>query len=231
MGKRGKREFIQVLRQCGALAVLLPEVDRLFGVPQPPQYHPEIDTGVHTLMSLEQAAQLSDDGVVRYAVLVHDVGKGVTNPTHWPSHHGHETLGLPLLDAIAERLRVPRTHGEIARLVCEHHTKLHRLAQLRPGTVLELLERLDALRRPERLTQFLLACEADARGRTGFEDRVYPQTAALQQAWAAAAAVDVGALLQARAHPPRDIAAFVRRARVTAIENARAARGDNPEPE
>ena len=169
------QEFVSVLRQCGALAVILPEVDALFGVPQPEKYHPEIDTGVHILMSLEQVAKLSDDVTVRYATLVHDVGKAVTDKSKWPSHYGHEVLGIPLQQSIAKRLRVPNGHAQLAALVCEHHTKLHRVQQLRPSTLLGLFESLDALRQPKRLERFLLACEADARGRTGFEDREYPQ--------------------------------------------------------
>ena len=210
--------FIGALRDCGALQVILPEVDRLFGVPQPPQYHPEVDTGIHILLCLEQATRLTPDPVVRYAVLVHDVGKGVTRKQDWPSHHGHETLGLPLLDEITRRLRVPREHADIARLVCEHHTKMHRINQLRPSTALDLLESLDAFRRPQRVEQFLLACEADARGRTGLEDRDYPQSEQLRKLQAAATAVDVGKLLAQRDHPPKDISAFVRRARIDALK-------------
>ena len=189
------QEFVSVLKQCGALAVILPEVDALFGVPQPEKYHPEIDTGVHILMSLEQAAKLSDDVTVRYATLVHDVGKAVTEKSKWPRHHGHETLGITLQQSIAQRLRVPNGHAQLAALVCEHHTKLHRLEQLRPSTLLGLLESLDAMRQPERLERFLLACEADARGRTGFEDREYPQRDYLNAVLKAINQLDVKALL------------------------------------
>jgi tRNA nucleotidyltransferase (CCA-adding enzyme) len=188
--------FIEVLRDCGALAVILPEVDALFGVPQPAKYHPEIDTGVHILMCLQQAVALSDDPVVRFAVLVHDVGKGITDRTQWPSHYGHETLGLKLLDTIADRLPVPREYAELARLVCEHHTKLHRVEELRPSTLLTLLETIDAFRRPQRLQKFLLACEADARGRTGFEQRAYPQSAYFDSVLQAAQTVDIPTLLK-----------------------------------
>ena len=198
------QEFVSVLKQCGALAVILPEVDALFGVPQPEKYHPEIDTGVHVLMSLEQAAKLSDDVAVRYATLVHDVGKAVTEKSKWPRHHGHETLGIRLQQSIAQRLRVPNGHAQLAALVCEHHTKLHRLEQLRPSTLLELLESLDAMRQPERLERFLLACEADARGRTGFEDREYPQRDYLNAVLKAISQLDVKALLaeNCKSSPP-----------------------------
>ena len=198
------QEFVSVLKQCGALAVILPEVDALFGVPQPEKYHPEIDTGVHVLMSLEQAAKLSDDVAVRYATLVHDVGKALTEKSKWPSHYGHETLGIPLQQSIAQRLRVPNGHAQLAALVCEHHTKLHRVEQLRPSTLLELLESLDAMRQPEPLERFLLACEADARGRTGFEDREYPQRDYLNAVLKAISQLDVKALLaeNCKSSPP-----------------------------
>ena len=190
-------EFVRVLRQCGALAVILPEVDKLFGVPQPVQYHPEVDTGVHILLCLDQAARLSDDPVVRYATLLHDVGKGITDPDKWPSHIAHEMLGLKLQAGITRRLRVPKEYAQLAALVCEHHTKLHRIRQLRPRTLLKLLEALDAIRRPERLDKFLTACEADARGRTGLEDRDYPQGRYLKTILDAVSAIDIPALLAA----------------------------------
>ena len=156
--------FIEVLRECDALAAILPEVNNLFGVPQPEKYHPEIDTGLHILLCLEQARKLSDDSVVLYATLVHDVGKGLTDPDQWPSHVGHEAASGSLLNQIESRLRVPKEHAQLSRLVCEHHTKLHRVKEMKPATVLKLLESLDAFRRPERLDKFLLACEADAQG-------------------------------------------------------------------
>lgn len=211
------QEFLAVLRECAALAVVLPEVDALFGVPQPKKYHPEIDTGIHTQMCLEQVAKLSEDSAVRYATLVHDVGKAVTDRDKWPSHYGHEALGLPLQKAIADRLRIPNEHAQIAALVCEHHTKLHRIHQLKPSTLLNLLESLDALRRPERLDKFLLACEADARGRTGFEDREYPQRNYLTTMLKTVAELDVKLLLNE--HPNRSAPELIREARLQLIEN------------
>ncbi|MEC8429770.1 MAG: multifunctional CCA addition/repair protein [Pseudomonadota bacterium] len=194
--------FIEVLRECDALAAILPEVNNLFGVPQPEKYHPEIDTGLHILLCLEQARKLSDHSVVMYATLVHDVGKGLTDPGQWPSHIGHESAGLGLLNQIESRLRVPKEHAQLSRLVCEHHTKLHRVKELKPATVLNLLESLDAFRRPERLDKFLLACEADARGRTGLETRDYPQNAYLKTLLLSASAIDSRAVLAAsRAEP------------------------------
>lgn len=207
--------FIEVLRSANALAVILPEVNNLFGVPQPPKYHPEIDTGLHILLCLQEAAKLSPDSAVRYAVLVHDVGKAVTDRSKWPSHIAHEFLGLKLLDAITQRLPIPNEHAKLAALVCEHHTKLHRVRELRPITLLHLLETLDAFRRPERLQKFLLACEADARGRTGLELDPYPQGPYLSAVLAAAAAIDASALLAA--HPGSDPKALIAQHRLQAI--------------
>lgn len=167
--------YFQVLRDCGALAVLFPEVDRLFGVPQRADYHPEVDTGIHTLMSLTQAARLSEEPRVRFAALVHDLGKALTPPDVLPRHTGHEARGLPLIRQLCERLRVPRAWQELALLVGELHLDCHRAVELRADTLLRKLEILDAWRRPERFDEFLLACEADARGRTGLEDRDYWQ--------------------------------------------------------
>lgn len=212
--------YFRVLRDCGALAVILPEVDSLFGVPQPEKHHPEIDTGVHTMMSLEQAAGLTDDPVVRFATLVHDVGKGATPRDNWPHHYAHESLGLTLVDRICTRLRVPNEYRELARLACEHHTKMHRIKELRSATLLDLLDNLDAFRRPARIGQFLLACQADAQGRTGLENRPYPQADILQAAHQAACAVDVKALLEGRDLKPGAIRSLLRGKRIEAITNA-----------
>jgi tRNA nucleotidyltransferase (CCA-adding enzyme) len=182
-------EFFSVLRDCDALRVIFPEIDALFGVPQPPQWHPEIDTGVHTLMVLEQASLLSREPQVRFAALVHDLGKGTTPRDEWPRHTGHEERSVALVEALAQRLRVPVDYRELAVIVARFHGKVHRAHELRPATILEFLERADAFRRPERFAQALLACEADARGRTGFEGRDYPQRAYLSAARAAAAEV------------------------------------------
>ncbi|KAB7627394.1 multifunctional CCA addition/repair protein [Alkalilimnicola sp. S0819] len=185
LGEREPSPFIRVLRECGALARLLPELDRLFGIPQRKEYHPEVDTGVHTLLVLDQAARLSEDRAVRYAALLHDLGKGTTPAKLLPRHIGHEARGVPLVEAVCERLRAPRAYRDLARLVCRLHLNAHRARELRPDTVVKLFEQLDAYRKPERLEQFLLACEADARGRTGLEDKPYPQADYLRAAYAA----------------------------------------------
>ena len=188
--------FIEVLRDCGALAVLLPEIDRLFGVPQPEKYHPEVDTGIHTLMVLTQAARLSNDVKVRFAALLHDLGKGVTPADQLPRHIGHEASGVPLVNGLCERLKTPKDYRELALLVTRYHLHYHRVAELRDGTLLEVLEALDAFRRPQRLEDFLLACEADSRGRPGFEKAEFAQPQLFREAYQAAAAVRVEALLE-----------------------------------
>lgn len=181
--------FFQVLRDCGALGVIYPELEALFGVPQPERYHPEIDTGVHMLMCLQQATRLNASREVRYAVLVHDLGKATTSPDLWPSHPAHEQRSVELARLLSRRIGVPRRYRELAEQVALYHTLCHRAAELRPGTLLKLLEGTDALRRPERFEDFLLACEADAKGRTGLEDQPYPQAELLRRAREAAAAV------------------------------------------
>ncbi|MGH8413929.1 MAG: multifunctional CCA addition/repair protein [Gammaproteobacteria bacterium] len=181
--------FFNVLRECGALKRVFPEIDRLFGVPQPEKHHPEIDTGVHVLMVLDQAARLSSDIAVRFAALVHDLGKGSTPADVLPHHYGHEERSVKLVEALCERLRVPRDYRELALLVAQYHGLVHRAQELRAETLLKLLQNTDAFRRPERFAQFLLACEADARGRKNLEDAPYPQAEYLRTALAAAGAV------------------------------------------
>ena len=181
--------FFEVLREGNALPVVFPEIASLFGVPQPAQWHPEIDTGVHTLMVLQQAARMSNDAVVRFAALVHDLGKGTTPPGEWPRHIAHEQRSVPLIEAMCTRLRIPNAFREVALLVGRYHLLSHKVAELRDTTLLELLENLDAFRRPERFEQFVIACEADARGRKGLEDRDYPQSALLRKARELAAGV------------------------------------------
>jgi tRNA nucleotidyltransferase (CCA-adding enzyme) len=181
--------FFEVLRSCGALGKIFPEIEALYGVPQPPQWHPEVDTGVHTMMALRCAARLSASTTVRFAALVHDLGKARTPKDRLPSHPGHEEAGVVLIDALCARLRVPNGHRDLAVLTARYHGNVHRARELRPATVLKLFEETDAFRRPERFREFLLACEADARGRTGLENRDYSQADYLRTAFAAASAV------------------------------------------
>ena len=182
LGEPNPEVFVRVLRKCGALARLLPEVDALFGVPQTAQYHPEIDTGIHTLMTLQQAAKLTSATDVRFALLVHDLGKGSTPASEWPRHIAHEQRGLKLVKGVCKRLKTPGQHRDLALKVCEYHTHCHRALELRGKTLLKLLNATDAMRRPDRFEAFLLACEADARGREGLEQREYPQADYLRRA-------------------------------------------------
>ena len=181
--------FFDVLRQSGALAVVLPEIDALFGVPQPEKWHPEIDCGVHAMMVVEQAAALSPEVDVRFAALVHDLGKATTPKNKLPSHPGHERRSVGLIKAMASRMPIPAACRDLALIVAEFHGHCHKAFELRPSTILKVLERTDAFRRRERFDKFLLACEADSRGRTGFEQRPYPQAAYLNEALEAAGAV------------------------------------------
>jgi tRNA nucleotidyltransferase (CCA-adding enzyme) len=184
--------FFDALRACGALKRIFPEVDALFGVPQPEQWHPEIDTGVHTLMALRMAAQLSHSARVRFAVLVHDLGKATTPKELLPRHHGHEHRSEQLLERLCERLPVPNRFRDLALLVARHHGTVHRAAELRPQSVLRLIMAADGLRQPERFDEMLLGCEADARGRKGLENRSYPQADRLRAALRAAKSVNAG---------------------------------------
>lgn len=188
--------FITVLREVGALKVVLPEVDALFGVPQAPEHHPEIDSGRHTLMVLEQAAELGGELPARFAALVHDLGKATTPPDQWPAHHGHERRGINLIRSLCERLRVPNDCRELGLLVGEFHLLVHRAAELRPATLVRLLERLDLFRRPERLDPFLIACQADYCGRLGLQNRPYPQAERVRRAFAAARQVKARSLVE-----------------------------------
>jgi tRNA nucleotidyltransferase (CCA-adding enzyme) len=186
--------FVSVLRNCGALAVVFPEVDALWGVPQPEKWHPEIDTGVHLLMALRESARLSPKPEVRFAVLVHDLGKGTTPREQWPKHVGHEERSVALVEALCRRINAPNRYRDLGCAVARHHGVCHRALELRPATLLSLLESLDALRRPGRLDDFLAACEADARGRTGRALEPYPQADLLRAAHRAALGIDVAAI-------------------------------------
>lgn len=181
---RTPQVYFQVLRDCGALAVLFPELDNLYGVPAPAKWHPEIDTGVHTLMTLAIAAELSDEVDVRFATLFHDVGKALTPPEKWPSHHGHGPAGVPLVEQLCQRLRVPNAIRDLALLVTEFHDLVHTVERQSPETLVALFDRIDAWRKPPRVEQIALTSEADARGRTGFENNAYPQGDYLRKAFA-----------------------------------------------
>src|SRR5487761_11659 len=191
LGESRPDVFFATLRECGALQVIFPELAALYGVPQPPRWHPEVDTGVHVMLALRYAAGADASTAVRFAVLMHDLGKALTAPAHWPSHRGHEEAGVPVIEGLCARLKVPNGFRELAVLTARHHAVVHRAAELRPATVLKLLEATDAFRRPARFEEVLAACEADARGRTGLEEKPYPQREYLRRARAAAAAVSL----------------------------------------
>jgi tRNA nucleotidyltransferase (CCA-adding enzyme) len=199
LGEQTPQVYFQTLRDCGALACILPEVDRLFGVAQRPDFHPEIDTGVHTMMALEQAAKLSDDCSVRFAVLVHDVGKGMTPADVLPRHTGHEARGLPLVKTLCERLKVPNEYRKLALVVTEYHLQCHRAADLKVETLLNLLRCAGALKSSAKLEPFLLSCEADARGRLGLENRHYSSPNYLRRAQSALATVSIADLVSSGA--------------------------------
>ncbi|WP_256853220.1 multifunctional CCA addition/repair protein [Pantoea sp. Fr+CA_20] len=189
--------YFQVLRDCGALRVLFPEIDNLYGVPAPARWHPEIDTGVHTLMALTLSAALSDAIDVRFATLFHDVGKALTPVEKWPSHHGHGAAGVPLVAALCQRLRVPNAIRDLALLVTEFHDMMHTIEQRPAESLVALFDRLDAWRKPERVNQLALCSEADARGRGGLASMPYPQGDYLRRAFALAQAVSSKAVVEA----------------------------------
>ncbi|MEO3877925.1 multifunctional CCA addition/repair protein [Rheinheimera fenheensis] len=220
LGERTPQAYFQLLYDTGALQVLMPELAALWGVPQPPQWHPEIDTGVHTLLVLAQAAVLSARIDIRFAALVHDLGKGVTQPELWPSHHGHEHTGLPLINQLCDRLKAPNDCRELALLVCEYHQLVHRALELKSATVLKLFDAIDLWRKPARLDAILLSCTADLRGRTGFEQAEYRQADYLQALAGAARQVSAKDMV-AQGLQGEAIKQGLHRARLAAIEAAK----------
>jgi tRNA nucleotidyltransferase (CCA-adding enzyme) len=211
--------MLEALRACGALARILPEVDALFGVPQPPEHHPEVDTGLHILLVIDYAASRQFALPVRFAALTHDLGKGATPREEWPRHAGHEARSVDLLRALSKRLRVPTGCRDVALLVARYHGDIHRAPELRAATVVKLFERCDALRRPERFEEVLQACACDFHGRPGFEALSYAPAPLLRTALAAARSVDAGAIASLQDEPKR-IGAAVHQARVHAVKRA-----------
>ncbi len=222
LGESRPEVFFETLRECGALEVIYPELDALYGVPQPPKWHPEIDTGVHVMMALRFAAQINAPTCVRFAVLMHDLGKALTPASEWPSHRGHEEAGVPLIEAFCKRLRVPNEYRELGILGARHHANVHRAAELRPETLLKVLESCDAFRRPERFAELLQVCESDARGRKDLQARPYPQSGYLQSIRAAAAAVTLSAQDREGLTGPQ-IGALLRTRRLEAVRQVREA--------
>ncbi|WP_074859984.1 multifunctional CCA addition/repair protein [Nitrosospira briensis] len=193
MEQRPSRMFY-ALRECSALTRIMPEVDALFGVPQPPQYHPEIDTGVHVMMVIDYAASKNYSLAVRFAALTHDLGKGTTPPEEWPRHIGHEARSVKLVQNLCERIKVPNDVRDLALLVARYHGDVHRAAELRAATIANMLQGVDAYRKPERFEEFLQACSCDFHGRPGYAEKPYPQAERLREAANAARSVDAGAI-------------------------------------
>ncbi|WP_425915359.1 multifunctional CCA addition/repair protein [Acinetobacter sp. TSRC1-2] len=213
-------EYFEVLRACGALKVLFPELDALYGIPQRPEYHPEIDCGIHTMMSLQQACKANYSLDVRFAVLVHDLGKALTPTEELPRHIMHEERGIKPVTEVCDRLKVPTNTKQLALAVCKEHLKCHQALNLKPGTLWRLLQRLDVLRRPERVEAYVQACECDSRGRLGLEDREYPQSQYVLDA------MEVVRSIKAQDLPPDisgpDIGEMLIQRRIQAIEELKA---------
>jgi tRNA nucleotidyltransferase (CCA-adding enzyme) len=216
LGESAPDIFIQSLRDCGALARLFPELDALFGVPQTAVHHPEIDTGVHTLMSLQQAAKITHNTYIRFATLLHDLGKGTTPKEEWPRHIAHEERSIPLVKNLCERIGAPKDYRELALIVAQWHTHCHRALELKPATLLKVLQLTDAFRRPERFDNFLMCCESDARGRTGFEARAYPQANYFRGALTSCQTIDAKAI-SARGFMGKAFGDEIHRLRVIAL--------------
>jgi tRNA nucleotidyltransferase (CCA-adding enzyme) len=216
LNEKSPSAFFYTLKDCAALDKIFPEISCLFGVPQPEKYHPEIDTGIHAMLCLEQAALLSSSPEVRFAALVHDLGKGISPKANWPHHYGHETQGLSILEQMCIRLRVPNSFKALAMQVMQYHTHCHRAFELRATTITDMLAALGAYKPTHKLPEFLLACEADAKGRTGFENAPYPQAELLSGAASAAASVDTSAILNGELKGAQ-IGEAIRRLRIKAV--------------
>ena len=209
--------FLEVLHSCGALKVVLPEIDALFGVPQPEKWHPEIDTGIHTLLVAHEAAKLSPELPVRFAAQVHDLGKGITPQEEWPSHKMHCHTGLKLIKKLCNRVRVPNEFKELALMVCEQHSNIHRAAELKPATVIKILNKFDVWRKPERLERILISCQADHAGRKGLSEEPYPQAERFRAAFNAALTVNVQEIVNAGFKGP-EIRDEVEKRRIQAVK-------------
>jgi len=217
LSEKHPKRFIETLRKCGALKIIFPEIDNLFGIPNPIDWHPEIDSGIHTLMTLQMAVKLTDDPTIRFAVLVHDVGKAKTNKNLLPKHHGHDKIGVPLVKTLCKRLHAPRKYQELAELVTQYHGQCHKINEFSAKAILKLLEKLDAFRRPERFEKFLIACEADARGRQGYENKPYPEANHLRKIFIAIANIDIKEIIAK--YSGKKIAQAIHDARLQIIKN------------
>ncbi len=218
LSEKSPHIFFETLKECGGLTDWFPEIECLWGIPNPEQWHPEIDTGIHTMMVLEQSCLLSNDTATRYAALCHDLGKGVTPKEMWPSHRGHEKLGVPIIDQLSKRLKVPVKYNQLAKMVSEFHLHLHRVEELTPKTIVKVLERTDSFRKKDRFEQFLIACEADFRGRTGFETRPYPQADIMRKAQAACETISIKEIISEGYHG-KQVGEEIHRQRVSRVKH------------
>lgn len=218
LGERNPEVFIEVLKDCGALKVIFPEIDALFGVPQPIEHHPEIDTGIHTLMVLQQACRLTTDRATRFAALCHDFGKALTAKENWPSHYGHEAKGIKPIQRMCKRLRIPNEYKELAVITAEFHLHVHRAFEIKYSTLLRTIEKLDGVRKPERYEKFLIACFADSRGRTGYENNDYPQADHFRRALKIISEIDIQPFRDAGLEG-KDMANAIHTARESALKN------------
>ena len=217
--------YFEILRSCGALQALFPELDALFGIPQPEKHHPEIDSGLHSLLSLKAACKLSEEVPVRFAALIHDLGKGLTPKTEWPSHKGHEKRSLPLVKALCERLKAPNNIRSLALVAAEYHTHVHRTFELKASTLLKVIRSSDAFRNREKFEQFLLVCEADCKGRTGLENEAYPQASFFMSAFTAAKAVKPAELI-AEGFSGKELGLALQRKQQASIEHLKRERAN-----
>ena len=223
LGEKSPQVFFETLRQCGGMKDWFPEIEALWGIPNPAKWHPEIDTGIHTMMVLEQAALITEDTVTRYAALCHDLGKGETPKEHHPSHKGHEKLGVPLVQTLSRRLKTPTEYEKLAKIASEFHLHLHRIEELKPHTIVKVLERTDAFRNTKRFEQFLQVCEADFKGRTGFEDKQYPQATLMRDAFHACQQISPKELI-AKGYEGKKLGEEIHRQRVSKVKHL----ADNP---
>ncbi len=210
--------YFEVLRECGALKVLIPELDKLWGIPNPEKWHPEIDTGIHTMMVLEQAAKKTQDPVVRFAALFHDLGKGETPPAEWPHHKGHEASGVPVIENVCKRLKIPKEYQKLAAQVSRYHLHCHKMFELRPNTVLKVLKGLKAYRNPDFLKQFITSCEADFNGRLYNEEKPYPQGDFLWQCYQVTKSLNTQALID-KGYTGKQLGEEIDKERVTQIKS------------
>jgi tRNA nucleotidyltransferase (CCA-adding enzyme) len=218
LGEKNPESFIEALRSCGALKVIFPALDILWGIPQKKEYHPEIDTGVHVMMALQQACKISSDTKVRFAALCHDLGKGCTPEKDWPSHRGHEELGISPIREWCNKYRVPNAYQELAIMASKYHLNIHRAFELTPKTLLKILSNTDVFRKEERFLKLLLACKADATGRLGLEDKPYPQEEYFKQVIAAVKSVDIASIVQSEPDPKK-LVEKIQKARLMALKS------------